>query len=151
MPQSLAQIYLHIVYSTKDRRPYLQAKDLREELYRYLAGACRNLVTPALIIGGVADHVHFLVRLARTITVADLVKELKTESSKWIKTRDAELFDFHWQNGYGAFSISPAHVEPLRGYIGNQDEHHKQETFQDEFRRILRKNGIEFDERYVWD
>ena len=151
MGQSLAQIYLHLVFSTKDRRPYLQHRPLREELHRYLGGTCRALDSPALIVGGVADHVHLLCRLSRTLTVATFLQELKRESSKWIKGKDAELADFHWQNGYGAFSISPAHVEPVRTYIANQEEHHKTVSFQDEFRRLLKKYGIDYDERYVWD
>jgi REP element-mobilizing transposase RayT len=151
MGHSLAQIYLHVVFSTKDRRPYLQRAPLRAELHPYLGGTCRALDSPALLVGGVADHVHILCRLSRTHSVADLVRELKRESSKWIKEKDPELGDFHWQGGYGAFSISPAHVRPLTTYIANQEEHHKTESFQDEFRRLLRNYGIEYDERYVWD
>ncbi len=151
MSQSLAQVYLHVVFSTKNRVPFLRDPALREEVHRYLGGTCRNLDSPSLLIGGVEDHVHVLCRLSRTHTIADLVRELKRESSKWVKEKDGGPADFHWQGGYGAFSISPGHVEPLRGYIAGQEEHHKKETFQDEFRRLLRKYGIEYDERYVWD
>lgn len=151
MPQSLAQIYLHVIFSTKNRRAYLQNKDLRSELHKYLGGVCRNLEAPALIVGGVEDHVHVLCRMSRTITVADLVRELKRDSSKWIKGKDELLADFHWQDGYGAFSISPSHVETLRTYIANQEEHHKTVSFQDELRRIMQKYGVEYDERFVWD
>jgi putative transposase len=151
MPQSLAQIYVHIVFSTKERRASLQNKDIRDETHRYLGGVCNNLGCPVLCVGGVADHVHILCRLGRTITVADLVKELKRESSQWLKTKDISLRDFYWQNGYGAFSVSPGHVETLREYIANQEEHHEAETFQEEFRRLLTKSGLEWDERYVWD
>ncbi len=151
MPQSLAQIYLHIVYSTKNRRPFLQDKALRDELHKYLGGTCNNLDCPVLRVGGVADHVHILCRFGRTITVADLLKELKRDSSQWVKTKGPDLPDFYWQNGYGAFSVSPGHVEPLREYIAHQEEHHRAETFQDEFRRLLTKYGLQWDERYVWD
>ena len=151
MSQSLALIYLHIVFSTKQRRAFLQDKALRAELHAYLGGTCRNLDSPSLIVGGVEDHVHILCRLARTRTVAELLRELKRESSKWLKEKDAGLAEFHWQDGYGAFSISPGHVEILRAYIANQEEHHKKETFQDEFRRLLAKYAVEYDERYVWD
>ena len=151
MPQSLAQIYLHVVFSTKHRVPFLQNKGLRAELHAYLGGICRDLDSPSVIIGGVEDHVHVLCRLSRTQKVADLVRELKRESSKWLKTKEVELTDFHWQDGYGAFSISPGHVETLRAYIENQEEHHAKESFQDEFRRLLQKYDIEYDERYVWD
>src|SRR5207249_1109194 len=113
MGHSLAQIYLHVVFSTKDRRPYLQHAPLRAELHRYLGGTCRGLGSPSLIVGGVADHVHLLCRLSRTQTVAEFLRELKRESSKWVKEQDPQLADFHWQGGYGAFSVSPAHVRPL--------------------------------------
>ncbi len=151
MPQSLAQIYLHIVFSTKDRQPFLQDASLRDEMHNYLGGTCNNLGCPVLRVGGVADHVHILCRFARTISVADFVQELKRESSKWVKTKSDSLQDFHWQNGYGAFSISPAHVEPVWLYIANQEEHHRAVSFQDEFRRLLKKYELEWDERYVWD
>jgi putative transposase len=105
---------------------------------------------PVLRVGGVADHVHILCRLGRSITVAELIKELKRESSAWVKTKAASLSDFYWQNGYGAFSVSPAHVEALREYIANQEAHHHTESFQDEMRRVLTKYGREWDERYVW-
>jgi REP element-mobilizing transposase RayT len=151
MSQSLAQIYLHLVFSTKNRKPFLQNQSLRDELHAYLGGTCNNLGCPVLRVGGVADHVHVACRLGRTISVSDLVKELKRESSKWIKTNSPDLRDFFWQNGYGAFSISPSHVELLRTYIANQEEHHRVVTFQEEFRGLLRKYGIEWDEKYVWD
>jgi putative transposase len=151
MPQSLAQIYVHIVFSTKDRQPFLLDKSIREEMHKYLGGTCNGLDCPVLRVGGVADHVHILCRLARTISVANLVKELKRESSLWIKTRSTALSEFHWQNGYGAFSISPGHIGALREYIDNQEEHHRTVSFQDEFRGLLKKYGVEWDERYVWD
>jgi putative transposase len=151
MSQSLAQIYLHLVFSTKHRTPHLQDPALRQGMHAYLAGICNNLDSPALIVGGVADHVHLLCRLSKTLALADFLRELKRDSSKWIKDEAPALADFHWQNGYGAFSLSPSHVEPLRAYIARQEEHHQRETFQDEFRRLLRKYGIAYDERYVWD
>ena len=151
MSQSLSQIYLHVVYSTKDRARFLQDRSLRENTHAYLAGTCRNLDSPSIIVGGVEDHVHILCRLAKTLCVSDLVRELKRESSKWLKEQSPDLSSFYWQGGYGAFSISPGHVEALTKYIANQEEHHKQETFQEEFRRLLGLYGIEFDERYVWD
>jgi REP element-mobilizing transposase RayT len=151
MPQSLAQVYLHIIFSTKNRARFLQAKGLRDELYNYLGGTCRNLDSPYLIVGGAEDHVHILCRFSRTTTIAVLVRELKRESSKWIKAKDSQLHDFHWQEGYGVFSVSPERVEELRRYIANQEEHHKTESFQDEFRHVLKEYGVEYDERYVWD
>ena len=151
MPQSLTQIYLHLVFSTKDRQPFLQNTDIRNEMQHYLGGTCKGLGCPILRVGGVADHVHLLCRLGRSVSIADLIRELKRESSKWIKTKSPSLADFHWQNGYGAFSISPGHVEQLIAYIVNQEEHHKRESFQNEYLRLLAKYGLEWDERYVWD
>ncbi len=151
MPQSLCQIYVHIVFSTKDRKPYLQDSQLRDRMHRYLAGTCRNLECPAIIVGGVADHVHVLCRLAKTLDVAKLIRELKRDASKWIKEQSPELASFYWQSGYGAFSISPAHVEIVKAYIAKQEEHHKTVTFQQEFLRLLKKYRVDYDERYLWD
>ncbi len=151
MPQSLVQVYLHIVFSTKQRRPYLSDRDLREKLFGYMAGICKNLDCPALKIGGVADHVHLLTRQAKTRAISDFLRELKRSSSTWIKTQRNELSSFHWQDGYGAFSISPSHVEDIEKYIVNQEMHHRKESFQDEFRRLCKKYGVEINERYVWD
>lgn len=151
MPQSFAQIYLHIIYSTKNRRPDLQDKPLREELHRIVGGICNSLDCPVIRVGGIEDHIHIACCLGRTIEVADLIKETKRQSSIWLKTKAPDLRDFHWQNGYGAFSISPGHVPNLIKYLADQEEHHRHESFQDEYRRIMRTYGIEWDERYVWD
>lgn len=151
MPQSLVQIYLHILFSTKERRPFLQDAKLRERTHAYLAAACHQIGAPSLIVGGTADHVHILCRLAKVLAVADLVKELKRESSKWVKEQHHSSANFYWQSGYAAFSISPSHVDGLKAYILHQEEHHQQESFQDEFRRLCRKYDVQIDERYVWD
>ncbi len=151
MPQSLVQIYVHLVFSTKHRQPFLADNEFRDRTHRYLAGACTGLESPALVVGGVEDHVHILCRLGKTVAVADLIRDLKRESSKWVKVEKPELAEFHWQQGYGAFSISPSHVEALKKYIANQEEHHRKESFQDEFRRLCKKYGLEIDKRYVWD
>lgn len=151
MPQSLVQIYIHLVFSTKERSPYLADADLCDRTHRYLAGICKNLDSPALCVGGVEDHVHLLCRLGKTIDIAEFVRDLKRDSSKWIKTQQPQLADFHWQHGYGGFSVSPSHVDALSAYIANQREHHRTETFQDEFRCLCRKYGLEIDEQFVWD
>ena len=151
MPQSLAQIYVHIVFSTKNRQPFLIEKDFRSRTHAYLCGICSNLGSPSLQTGGIRDHVHALCRLGKTSDVANLIRDLKRDSSKWVKEECPSLGGFYWQNGYGAFSVSPSHVEPLIRYIANQEEHHKKESFQDEFRRLCKKYGLEIDERYVWD
>jgi len=151
MPQSLVQIYVHFVFSTKNRQPFLTDIDFRLRVHAYLAATMANLDSPALIVGGVADHVHVLSRLSKTHSVADLVRDLKRGSSNWIKQENATLGDFHWQAGYGAFSISPGHVETLTKYIAEQEMHHRNESFQEEFRRLCKKYGVALDERYVWD
>ena len=144
MPQALAQIYLHLVFSTKNRERFLQDKKLRRQSHAYLAGICRNLESPSLITGGPDDHVHILCTLSRKLTISSLIADLKRDSSKWIKKQDPSLFGFRWQGGYGVFSVSSSHV-------ANQDAHHQHETFRDEFRRLLGKYSVEYDERYVWD
>ena len=151
MPQSLAQIYVHIVFSTKNRQPFLTDVAFRGRIYAYLAGTIANLDSPSLLVGGVADHVHLLCRLSKTHSLSDLIRDLKRSSTNWIKQENAGLSDFHWQAGYGAFSVSPSHVEPLLKYIAEQEEHHRKESFQDEFRRLCKKYGVALDERYVWD
>lgn len=151
MAQSLAQIYVHIVFSTKERHPFLRDRELREEMHCYLIGICGRQGSPSVAVGGVEDHVHLLCRLSPTLAVADLVRELKRDSSKWVKLRHADTHLFDWQNGYGAFSLSPAHVDPLMAFIADQERHHQTDSYQDELRRILRKYGVEYDERYLWD
>lgn len=151
MPQSLAQIYVHIVFSTKDRRRFLKDAKIRGAMHGYLVGICEKQGSPSIATGGVEDHVHIACRLSKTCDVASLIMELKKGSSTWIKTQFPGLEAFHWQHGYGAFSVSPSHLEALQVYIANQEEHHRRESFQDEFRRLLKTYGIEFDERYVWD
>ena len=151
MPQSLAQVYLHIVFSTKDRQPFLRDHALRDRTHAYLAGACMNLQAPSLKVGGVEDHVHLLCRLSKTLSIATLIQGLKRESSKWVKQQTRDVRAFYWQSGYGAFSISPSHVDALVEYIERQEEHHRRESFQDEFRRICARYGVVIDERFVWD
>jgi REP element-mobilizing transposase RayT len=150
MSQSLAKILIQIVFSTKNRLPVF-AEPLRRELYSYLAGILKQCHTPAIRIGGTTDHVHILCNLSRTLTIAMLVEEVKTGSSKWLKTRDPEFRSFHWQNGYGAFSISQSGLEALVAYIDNQEEHHRRRSFQDEYRALLERYQLAYDERYVWD
>ena len=151
MPQSLSNVLIHLVFSTKHREPYLRTPELRGIMTGYMVGILRNIKCPSLIVGAVEDHVHILCSLHRTVTIARLVEELKTSSSMRIKEEGPALRDFHWQNGYGVFSVSPSNVEPVKGYIANQEEHHRKRTYQEEFRLMLERHGIEYDERYVWD
>lgn len=150
MPQSLSYLLTHIVFSTKDRAPVLDPV-ARPALHAYLATVARNVDCECFRVGGVADHVHLAVRLSRTITMAQLIEEMKTSSSKWLKTQSPALAAFAWQRGYGAFSVGPSDLNALLHYIDTQEEHHKTRTFQDEYRAFLKKYGIEYDERYVWD
>lgn len=151
MPQSLFQIYLHLVFSTKDHYPFIH-EDIRSELYAYMAEVLYDeCSSPAKIIGGVDDHVHILLNLSRTCTVAHLVEMVKKRSSKWIKTKGGIFSKFQWQAGYGVFSVSTSGVDAVTKYIANQWEHHRKSSFKDEFRGFLDKHGIDYDDKYVWD
>ncbi len=151
MSQSLAKILVHSVFSTKERRPFLRDRALREELHRYIGGILLSHDCQPLMIGGVEDHVHILSALSRTCQAAEMVKEVKRGSSLWIKTKRGHLQDFAWQSGYGIFSIGFSQIESVRNYITKQEEHHRKVSFQDEFRKLLKRYEIEFDECYVWD
>jgi REP element-mobilizing transposase RayT len=129
----------------------LRDKALREELHRYLGGILSKLDCQPIIVGGVEDHVHVLSALARTRTPAEMIKELKRGSSIWIKTKSAALQNFNWQNGYGMFSIGFSQIPTVRNYIASQEEHHCRITFEDEFRALLDRYQLDYDERYVWD
>ena len=149
MSQSLGKILVHTVFSTKDRRPFLRDRKLREELHRYLGSVIANLDCQPIIVGGTENHVHILSTLSRTCQPAEMIKEAKRVSSLWLKTRG--IRDFAWQSGYGIFSIGISQVETARRYIAKQDEHHGKISFQDEYRKLLRRYEIEYDEHYVWD
>lgn len=150
MAQSLAKIYVHGVFSTKNREPNL-ADAWREELFSVIGGCANNLGCQSMIVGGVTDHIHILFQLGRTVTNADAIGKMKSTSSLWINQTRTLKSIFHWQGGYSAFSISQSNVEAVREYIRNQPEHHKHQSFQDELREWLRKYEIDWDERYLWD
>lgn len=141
---------MHIVFSTKNREALIYPP-YEEELHSYLGGICNNLESPAIKIGGHTDHVHLLCMLSKKITLITLLQELKSNSSKWIKTKDNKLSQFYWQDGYGAFSVNPSEADTVVAYIANQHEHHKTRTFQEEYRAFLKKYSVEYDERYVWE
>lgn len=148
MPQSLSRVLVHLVFSTKHRQPFIDP-DKRKSVFSYLAGTLKNLDCPSIIVGGMPDHVHLLFAQARTLSISKIVEELKKESSKWAKSLvDPE---FYWQNGYGAFSVSPSQSPKVVHYIETQEAHHQTRTFQDEYRELLRNHELEWDERYVWD
>ena len=159
MPQSLSAVYLHAVFSTKERRPFLRDLDLRTSLHAYMGGISKKLECAQLRIGGVEDHVHILARLGRTITQADWIKEMKRASNLWVKEQPAPppggpaapLSEFSWQSGYGCFSVSVSNLDVVSAYIDHQIEHHRKMTFQDELRTMLKKHGETWDEKYLWD
>jgi putative transposase len=150
MPQSLSKVVLHIIFSTRDRHPWLDA-DVQPRMHAYLATLCRDAGAEAFLVGGVADHVHLVTTLPRTLSQADMLEGLKKKSSKWIKGLASGYRHFYWQRGYGAFSVSPSQIDALLVYVQNQQEHHRTRTFQEEYREFLRKHGVAYDERYVWD
>lgn len=150
MPQSLSLVIVHLIFSTKDRQPLIDAST-RPKLHAYLATIARDAGCEGYRVGGVADHVHLAFRLSRTITIADLVEKLKTSSSKWMKPQSPELASFAWQRGYACFSVGPSDLEALKAYIDEQEDHHRTRTFQEEFRMFLKKYGVEYNEAYVWD
>ncbi len=150
MAQSLSRILIHVIFSTKERYPFLRP-EIREELHAYAATVLQGMGSPAILINGVDDHVHILCRLSKNHALCDVIRDLKTSTSKWLKSKGGGLTKFAWQSGYGAFSVSPSQVSAVRQYIENQETHHRKVSFQEEFREFLHKYGIEFDERFVWD
>jgi len=149
MGQSLSYLLVHSVFSTKDRHPFLRSEETRNEIYAYMAGILKNLECHPVKIGGVDDHVHILISLSKNMAFSQLIGRLKGSSSKRLKEKGVQ--GFAWQNGYGAFSVSESNVEAVTAYITNQDEHHRKFSFQEEFRELLKRHRIAFDEKYVWD
>jgi putative transposase len=150
MPQSLARLHVHLIFSTKRRERRL-ADTVRASLHAYMATVLQNIECPAVLINSVEDHVHILFELARTVPVSQAVEEVKKSSSKWIKSQGAEFAGFTWQAGYGAFAVSESNVPVVRDYVASQQEHHQGKTFQEEYRAFLDRHRVAFDERYVWD
>lgn len=150
MPQSLARIHIHLVFSTKYRERVLHDR-VRDSLHAYMATVLSNIGCPPVLINSVEDHIHILFQLGRTIAVSKAVEEVKKSSSKWIKTQDPIFANFAWQGGYGAFAVSQSGVPTVRRYIANQQEHHRQKDFQAEYRIFLKRHDVAYDERYVWD
>jgi len=150
MPQSLARLHIHLVFSTKNRLPVI-TDAVRDSLHGYMATVLQNLGCPAVLINSVEDHAHVLFDLARTVSISQAVEDVKKSSSKWIKTQGPEFAAFAWQAGYGAFAVSESNVETVRHYIACQREHHRKKSFQEEYRTFLLRHNLTFDERYVWD
>ena len=150
MPQSLTKLYVHLVFSTRKRRPFL-SDAIRPRVHAYLATIIRNLDSPWVVVGGVADHVHILFDMGKMHAPVEFVEQVKRESSKFIKTLGPEYKEFFWQRGYGMFSVGPADRDDAENYVRDQEEHHRTKTFQEEFRAFLERYGIACDEQYVWD
>lgn len=148
MPQSLATVLVHAVFSTKDRTPWI-APAIRQELHPYIVSVLANIGCPSIQTGGGEDHVHALFRLSRTMSLAQVIEKTKTSSAKWMKAKG--MRDFSWQAGYGAFSVGQTEADRVIAYIKGQEEHHRKVSFQDELRGMLREAGLKFDERYLWD
>ena len=150
MGQSLVKNYIHIIFSTKGRYPLI-INPFEKQLHNYLGGICNKHECTPIIIGGYVDHVHILCLLSKKVALVSLLEDLKSSSSKWMKSLDFTLKDFYWQDGYGSFSVNPSQVDVVVEYIKNQHDHHRKKTFQDEYRAFLKKYKVEFDERFVWD
>ncbi len=150
MPQSLSNVLIHFVFSTKERYPFIQ-NDVEDKLYQYITGICHALKCPLHQIGGVSDHVHILLSLSRNIAISDLIGDIKAGSSQWIKKQGQSYRNFAWQSGYGGFSIGKSGFDNAVRYIANQKKHHTTIPFQEEYLALLQKYGVEYDERYLWD
>ena len=149
MPQSLSKVYVHITFSTKERQPFID-DGIAQELWRYIGGICDALECNPVRVGGYHDHIHICCLLSRKIPQVKLLETVKRDSSKWIKTKHERCTNFHWQDGYGIFSVNPTEIDKVIDYIGNQHEHHKRHTFQEELLAFLKKYGVHYDERYLW-
>ena len=150
MSQSLSNILVHIIFSTKLSKPFI-VQSIKNELYSYMASILKNCDCSPIIIGGIEDHVHVLCKLSKTRSMSSVIEDIKKKSSKWIKTKGVEYKGFYWQNGYGAFSIGESQVNTLKKYIQNHEEHHRKKSFKEELLELLNRYGVKYDERYLWD
>jgi putative transposase len=150
MPQSLSNLLIHIIFSTKERKLFID-KEIKSDLYAYISGIAKIHDSHIHEIGGVEDHIHILLVLPRTVPLSKLIEEIKKSSSKWCKTRGIRYKEFAWQKGYAAFSIGQSNIEALRQYIQNQEKHHEKISSKDEYRNFLIKYNVLYDERYMWD
>jgi putative transposase len=150
MSQSLSQVIVHGVFSTKHRTSWLDS-ELRESLFAYIATLLKSQGHVPIIVGGHDDHIHMLLGLSRTVAISDTIKHVKVYSSLWVKQEFEHRKEFGWQSGYGAFSVAYSSMDSAIAYIANQDDHHSKTSFKDEFRQLMKEHGIEIDERYAWD
>ena len=150
MPQSFVCLHVHLVFSTKNRDPMI-TEEFAPRLYDYIGEIIRKQNGSLIAAGGMKDHVHFLISLGKTISMADLVRVIKSNSSKWVHATFPEHHQFCWQTGYGAIAVSQSQLDQVKTYISSQAEHHHTQSFQDELRALLKRHNVEFDERYLWD
>ena len=150
MAGTYTNLLYHLVFSTQDRLP-LVSRELQPDLYAYIGGIVRGEGGTLLEIGGMPDHVHLLAKFKPTVSIADMLRQIKTNSSKWVTEEKLKWRKFGWQDGYGAFSVSESQIGTVRQYIQQQEQHHRGRSYQDEFRELLERHGIDYDERYLWD
>jgi len=150
MPQSFSKNYVHIVFSTKYRERFLH-EDIRDRMFAYMGGICNQFECTPIIIGGYYDHVHILCDLSRKVAMMDLVEEVKSHSSRWIKLQDEQCWEFYWQRGYAGFSVDKSSLNRVKNYIANQEEHHEEKEFEKELIALLIEHEMQYDERYMWD
>ena len=150
MAQSLSRILIHIIFSTKDRFPFLTDRELRKRMHAYLARVFYEHESPAIEVGGTVDHVHIACLLSRNYAICDIIRKAKANSTSWVKSESVGCSIFSWQGGYGVFSIDPLEIDSVKKHIQGQEEHHRKLTFQEEYLEILRKYGMEYDQRYIW-
>jgi len=150
MSQSIANVYIHIVFSTK-KRHNLITDEIKTELFDYLGGICKHLECNPIRVGGYKNHIHILCMLSKKILIMGLLEEIKKSSSKWIKTKGVEFSSFYWQDGYSVFSVNPSQINIVSNYIDNQEEHHRKKSFEEECRAFFKKYKTDYDERYIWD
>ena len=150
MPQSFVSLHMHVVFSTKNRAPMI-ANDLQPRLLEYIGGILRGCDSALIAAGGMPDHIHLLCSLGKQSSIAEIVRTVKCNSSKWVHETFEQQRQFAWQRGYGAFAVSYSNIEEVRRYLANQADHHARRSFKDEMRALLERHNIEYDERYLWD
>lgn len=150
MAQTLVSLYIHVIFSTKNRRDLIKT-DIEEELWSYIGGILDNNKSKLLASNGIENHIHLLISLSKNIFLSELIGDIKRDSSKWIKTKDEAYRNFQWQDGYGAFSVGHTQIDDVKSYIAKQKIHHAKTSFEDELRYFLTKYEVEFDERYIWN
>ena len=150
MAQSLSNVLVHLIFSTKDRFAFLTDSEIRRRMHAYIATVITEENCPVLEVGGTHDHVHVFYSLSRTKSISDVVRKAKANSSGWAKSQGGILSKFSWQGGYGAFSVHPSQSEQVKNYIRNQHDHHRVRSFQEEYLEFLREYEVTFDEKFIW-